>query len=277
VTKFADPVKKARGVRFSKPEARRVYTDIEAELALADHGPDWEGQAEQALSDIRERFPGVEHFDENTPGIDPTDVTPRSLSRKAQRTTDNDPSSKSSPPRRASGGGRHTASSGGRRRRSRGFGQGLGLGLGAGRAWKQTGIPGAADTTSGLGLRLLGIGFGLALAYLLVNERGAGPKALQTILDGIGTTTRLFLSPVDPLAPGTLAAFAAAPSKAPAPGRAVRPAGARPRRIPGVGAAVGATGRSQIPVIGPVAGSLVPRTTRPSGSGTAVHPQTGRP
>jgi hypothetical protein len=58
------------------------------------------------------------------------------------------------------------------------------------------------DVTGGLG----GFGWavatvvvGLSLVYLIVNERGNGPKGFSALVDGVATGVSLLVEPVDPL------------------------------------------------------------------------------
>ncbi len=66
-------------------------------------------------------------------------------------------------------------------------------------AARQTGIPGALESTSGISLQLLGLFVGLGLAYLVLSQNGS--KALSTLLAGVVKVVQLFISPIDPLNP----------------------------------------------------------------------------
>ena len=67
------------------------------------------------------------------------------------------------------------------------------------RALRQTGIPTAAGSTGSLVMEAIGIAIGLSLVYLILNEGGKGPAALQTLLKGLESAVRIFIAPVDPL------------------------------------------------------------------------------
>jgi hypothetical protein len=67
------------------------------------------------------------------------------------------------------------------------------------RAIRQTGLPSAAQSTGSLVMEAIGIGIGLSLLYLILNEKGKGPLALSTLLKGLESALRIFIDPVDPL------------------------------------------------------------------------------
>jgi hypothetical protein len=93
------------------------------------------------------------------------------------------------------------------------------------RPFRQTGVPGAARETGSLVMYAVGIAIMLSLAYLLLNENGKGPKAFSTALGLITNILGIFISPVDPLAPGTLSKIGETKKTAPKPSSSAMPAG----------------------------------------------------
>jgi len=66
---------------------------------------------------------------------------------------------------------------------------------------RQTGIPGAAGSAGATVLKAVGVGVGLTLLYLLINEKGKGPGALKLLLEGISSIVGIAVSTADPLNP----------------------------------------------------------------------------
>lgn len=86
---------------------------------------------------------------------------------------------------------------GGRRSSSRGRRYGR-------RSWEQTGLPGAARSTSEIIMQTLGVTVGLSLLYLLISNAGTakrGRSAAELFATGVTGLTRRFIAPVDVFAP----------------------------------------------------------------------------
>jgi hypothetical protein len=69
------------------------------------------------------------------------------------------------------------------------------------RAWRESGIPGAARSWSGIGYQVAGASIGLALLLLFVS--GRGPSTATGLFGMVARLVDLIVAPVDPLAPGT--------------------------------------------------------------------------
>jgi hypothetical protein len=65
------------------------------------------------------------------------------------------------------------------------------------RAARPTGLPGVAGDAGSLTLQLIGVGIMLALAYLVLSDKGS--KAFGAILRGLSSALRMLIGPVDPL------------------------------------------------------------------------------
>jgi hypothetical protein len=69
------------------------------------------------------------------------------------------------------------------------------------RAWRESGIPSATRTWSGIGYQIAGASIGLALLLLFVS--GRGPSTATGLFGMLARLVDLIVSPVDPLAAGT--------------------------------------------------------------------------
>jgi hypothetical protein len=92
---------------------------------------------------------------------------------------------------------------------------------------------GVGDITGGaggLGWALATAVIGLSLVYLLVNERGKGPKGFSALVNGVSTAVSLLVEPVDPLGGTAALARRVDPNQAvqasAARGKASKPVGA---------------------------------------------------
>jgi hypothetical protein len=211
VSLVKDPLTRARKLGDGqRSAAAQLHADLEAELALNDDLPaGWEADAEQALDDLESRFGGAEQLREL--GVD-RGKAPQ-LSRGARKGLDGPHEGRrragTTTKGSAGGSGSRSAagakSSGGRaggrtpaRRGSRRAGRG---GRTLGRAFQRTGLPGAADSATGVGLQLVGLTVGLVLLYSLI--RGRGPAAVTIAGRSFVTGLRMIVAPIDPLAPRT--------------------------------------------------------------------------
>lgn len=215
-----DPVARAARVT-TELQAARLHTELELELGLNDNLPDgWEDQAEQAVSDLESRFGGAEHL--------------RQVDTEGQGTKGWAPSMSSGASDAAHGGRRRRGNASppqgeGRPRSSAQKGAGAGpskaparrassrvsrrsSGGGWGRAWTRTGVPGAADSATGVLLQLVGMTIGLSLVYVLV--QGNGPRAVTIAAGSFARGLQLFLSPVDPLGRGAVTRASSAAANA---------------------------------------------------------------
>lgn len=200
-----DPVARARRLSDGqRREAAQLHVNLETELGLnPDLPPEYEAEAEEAIGILESRFGGADGLRELSTdrGLVP------SLSRGAQRAEDGPSSTGSKSPARSgraapAGGkqGRQRSTSSGRRRSSR-----RRSGSGS-RTLDRTGLPGAADTASGLALQLVGVTVALVLLFVLVRPRAGGQSqsgaealtgAARVFVNGL----RLVIAPTDPLAP----------------------------------------------------------------------------
>lgn len=202
MARVRDPLSRAKSVKTAR-QAARLHQELEVELALSDDLPaDWEAEAERALEELERAFPGVDLRDETTAQGPKGESWGPSYSRGAdageRKRTDTDrQSARPKEPRRSRGSDPAGRSSSRRPagRRSRRGRRGRGP---AGRAFEQTGIPGAGRSTAQTALQLAGLMIGLSLLYLVVaNPRGA--QAVQYVANGLATVVELVVAPVDPL------------------------------------------------------------------------------
>jgi len=215
VSIIADP--EARANRATTMlQASRLYADLDAELALNPDLPaGYEAKAEDALTILRDRFPGVAdkvndvtedgYFPKlSTPAKDAmTDVNPAAKKEPgASRGSAGPPRGSTSRPRGAQP--RHLGTLGFPTRRRRGRG-------GVRQVLSPAGQVPGVQTASQLGMRvLLGV-VGLSGLYLLVNEQGNGPRAVGLTLGATSNALHSLISPHgDPLRPGAHRAAAAA-------------------------------------------------------------------
>lgn len=204
-------------------QAAELYNNIEYELALGEPTGDQEAAGEQALEQLRSRFPGVEaqaREVEKPPSLSPAGKrgergehasndrqgTPRGGHQRQGTRSPSAGGNRS--PRRPPAGPRGGSSSSGRSRSS----SGPGIGDLA---------PGFDATDSALFLLrtvlLLGVGY-----FILANKRG--PAAFSSILGSVTGAVRAFVAPVDPFGSNstTPAAVTATPlTTAPTPAASV--------------------------------------------------------
>lgn len=194
----------ARAAKVKGPEeAARMYADVDTELGIGDYGEDDYQAGEQALRDLETKFPGVRQraYDKVAYG----GHVPK-LSSSAQKAL-----SEPAAPLQAQSKEEHAArkSQPGRSRKQRIasatviHGRPRARARGRSRAqWavRQTGVPAAAESVSQLALKTLGGILGLTFVFLLVNEKGNGPRAVQLGASGIEHSIAALISPtVDPL------------------------------------------------------------------------------
>jgi hypothetical protein len=248
-----DPVARAERAK-TKVQAARLFQELDVELGLADHGADWEAQAEQAQG-ILESKASAEDWgdlrdDDATTGYTPAGRgdriphpwTPR-LSRRASHALDQaDPDTPKRLRRGEHPSGQETrAPSKAKRRARRSVGSRMRSGA-APFAATAGSVAGAVPTIPGLGSAkqtatwAIGGALGLVFFYLVVTDAenpGRGwPSAVQTAVGSITTALMAIVRPVDPLRP-----HSATPARGPVhvahtPTSGPTPLPARPLRVP---------------------------------------------
>lgn len=198
---IADPVARARAVTTAR-QAARLHMDLEHEVEFnASASPEWLSKANDAL-DVLESTWGADELRETatdagyTPNLSKQaragvegGAKPTVTARRAAK------ASGAPSPAAGSSGGAAGRTGTGRRRSSRSSSR-----RGAGsRTFARTGLPAAADSTTGFVLQLVGGTIGLALLYALIS--GRGPQALTGASDALLAGLRGFMAPTDPLAP----------------------------------------------------------------------------
>jgi hypothetical protein len=217
-----DPVARAQGAK-TKVQAARLHQELDAELGLADHGADWDAQAEQAM-DVLEAKAG-EHDWGDLADLDATTAythaggghrlahtwAPR-LSRRASHRLDQ--ADGDTPKRLRRGGhpaGRPEPKPSPRKRAAR---QRVGALLEAGRGDLSAAygalpdIPGAG-TTRELATAVIAGALALSFLFLLLrdseNPRRGWPSAVQTAVASVTNAIMAIVRPVDPLRPRSAA------------------------------------------------------------------------
>jgi hypothetical protein len=250
-----DPIARAERAK-TKVQAARLHQNLEVELGLADHGAEWEGQAERALSILGEKADTNDWGDLSEPDA-ATAYTPVGrgqriahpyaprLSRRASHALDQ---ADSDTPKRLRRGehpaGQPDTPSEAKRRARRSIGARMRSGA-APFAATASSVAGAAPTIPGLGSAkqtatwTLGGALGLVFLYLIVTDAenpGRGwPSAVQTAVGSITTAIMAIVRPVDPLRPHspTPARAASGPVHvARTPTSGPTPLHARPLRVP---------------------------------------------
>jgi hypothetical protein len=200
--------------------ASRLNDELETQLAMGDPDPEWARRAEEARADLAQRFGGYDRLhtisNDRPKGTSEArrprrgSTAPHSGRRRpASSASSAAPAAPASPPPsgRAPASTRKPAPRTTRRAPRAGLGRGAGA-----RALRQTGIPGAAGSTSAFALQVLGLMIGMALLYLALTsaERGRGGGIIGQILTGSTSLLHRFISPGDPLAARPKPATAAA-------------------------------------------------------------------
>jgi hypothetical protein len=207
-----DPRAAAARIR-TEVAASRLNDELETELAMGDADPEWARRAEDARADLASRFGGYDRLHEiardrpvgtsesRRPRRSSASTGPHGGRRRAG--SPEPPTPPAAPPAgRAPASPRKPAPRTTRPARSSRRASSSGRGAGQ-RAFRQTGIPGAAGSSAAFALQVLGLMIGMALLYLVLTDaerarKGAG--IFGTVLTGATSLMHRFISPGDPLA-----------------------------------------------------------------------------
>lgn len=199
-----DPLHRAQAVS-TKHQAAILHTNLEAEIGLSD--PDelpagWEDEAEQALRLLEDRY-GAQALRDSDEGR----AGPTSISRTAKAnlpTGEHGEVNHHEAARTAERHARREHAAGRPKRAARRRAAARGLRarstirtITRTRAARATGLPQAAVSSSDLFFAATGALAGLSLLYLILNEQGHGPSAVNTLFGGIAGFLRRFVEPVD--------------------------------------------------------------------------------
>jgi hypothetical protein len=238
-----DPVGRAQAAK-TKVQAARLHQDLEVELGLADHGADWDGQAEQALDILNAKAGEQDWGDLSEPDAATAyqhvgrgqriahTYAPR-LSRRASHALDQAGGDGPKRLRRGKHPAGHDDKPSPRKRVAR---QRTARRLSAGQlVGALPPVPGVA-TTRELATTALGGVLALSFLFLLLrdseNPRRGWPSAVQTAVASITNAVMAIVRPVDPLRPRSSAPSSrpTVPASTPTPTSGPTPLPARPRK-----------------------------------------------
>lgn len=189
----------ARAAKVKGPEeAARMFADVDTELGVGDYGEDEYQAGEQALRDLEANFPGVRErayskvaYGGHVPN----------LSSSAQKNLDRPEAPLAAQTPREHQARRRQPNRTRKQRIASAtviHGRPRSRSVWRSRAFRQTGVPAAADSVSQLALKTIGGVLGLSFVYLLLSPRGS--RAVQLGGSGLFHTIAALISPgVDPL------------------------------------------------------------------------------